>query len=37
MVALSPEGRTGVAVLANDGGVPPSPLDALVLDALFES
>jgi CubicO group peptidase (beta-lactamase class C family) len=37
MVALCPARRTGVAVLANDGGVPPSPLDALVLDALFES
>jgi D-alanyl-D-alanine-carboxypeptidase/D-alanyl-D-alanine-endopeptidase len=37
MVALNPARRTGVAVLANDGGVPPSPLDALVLDALFES
>jgi D-alanyl-D-alanine-carboxypeptidase/D-alanyl-D-alanine-endopeptidase len=36
MFALSPARRTGVAVLANDGGVPPSPLDALVLDALFE-
>lgn len=37
MVALCPARRTGVAVLANDGGVPPSPLDALVLEALFES
>ena len=37
MVALCPARRTGVAVLANDGGVPPSPLDALVLAALFES
>lgn len=36
MVALSPGRRTGAAVLANDGGVPPSPLDALVLDALFD-
>jgi CubicO group peptidase (beta-lactamase class C family) len=36
MFALSPARRTGVAVLANDGGAPPSPLDALVLDALFE-
>jgi D-alanyl-D-alanine-carboxypeptidase/D-alanyl-D-alanine-endopeptidase len=36
MVALNPARRTGAAVLANDGGVPPSPLDALVLDALFE-
>ena len=37
MVALSPVRRTGIAVLANAGGVPPSPLDALVLDTLFES
>jgi CubicO group peptidase (beta-lactamase class C family) len=37
MVALRPARRAGAAVLANDGGVPPSPLDALVLDALFES
>jgi len=36
MVALSPVRRTGIAVLANDGGAPPSPLDALVLDTLFE-
>jgi serine-type D-Ala-D-Ala carboxypeptidase/endopeptidase len=36
MVALHPARRTGIAVLANDGGEPPSPLDALVLDALFE-
>jgi D-alanyl-D-alanine-carboxypeptidase/D-alanyl-D-alanine-endopeptidase len=36
MVALSPARRTGIAVLANDGGVPPSPLDDLVLDTLFQ-
>lgn len=35
MVALRPARRAGIAVLANDGGVPPSPLDRLVLDALF--
>jgi CubicO group peptidase (beta-lactamase class C family) len=37
MVAFSPARRTGIAVLANDGGVPPSPLDRLVLDTLLES
>jgi serine-type D-Ala-D-Ala carboxypeptidase/endopeptidase len=37
MVALRPARRTGIAVLANDGGVLPSPLDRLVLDALLES
>ena len=37
MVALNPARRAGAVVLANDGGAPPSPLDALVLDALFES
>ena len=37
MLALRPARRAGAVVLANDGGAPPSPLDALVLDALFES
>jgi CubicO group peptidase (beta-lactamase class C family) len=37
MVALRPARRTGIAVLANDGGVPPSPLDRLVLDTLLGS
>ncbi len=36
IVALNPARCAGVAVLANDGGVPPSPLDDLVLDTLFE-
>jgi CubicO group peptidase (beta-lactamase class C family) len=35
MLALNPARGTGAAVLANTGGAPPSPLDALVLDALF--
>lgn len=35
MVALHPARRLGVAVLANDGGEPPSPLDALVFELLF--
>jgi serine-type D-Ala-D-Ala carboxypeptidase/endopeptidase len=35
MVALHPGRRAAVAVLASAGGQPPSPLDALVLDALF--
>jgi CubicO group peptidase (beta-lactamase class C family) len=35
MVAFSPARRAGIAVLANDSGVPPSPLDRLVLDTLL--
>jgi D-alanyl-D-alanine-carboxypeptidase/D-alanyl-D-alanine-endopeptidase len=35
MVALCPERRAAVAALASEGGQPPSPLDAVVLDALF--
>lgn len=34
MVALNPARRTGAAILANSGGVPRSPIDALVLGAL---
>jgi serine-type D-Ala-D-Ala carboxypeptidase/endopeptidase len=35
MVALRPERGAAVAALASEGGRPPSPLDAVVLDALF--
>ena len=34
VVAFSPARRIGAVALANTGGVPPSPLDAVVLDAL---
>jgi CubicO group peptidase (beta-lactamase class C family) len=37
VVALSPARRTGAVALANTGGAPPSPLDAVVFDALSGS
>jgi CubicO group peptidase (beta-lactamase class C family) len=37
MVAVHPSRRTAVAVLANVGGRVPSPLDAIVLEALYQA
>ena len=36
IVAFSPARRAGIAALANEAGPLPSPLDAPVIDALFE-